>query len=153
MISGFDAFVSDQIDSSSPAFQIGCPEEGSGDVRVEGNRGMLAQKAIHGPAFRHLPGVPDHQLIGINADLHRGGNGIVLMRRGVNQGFPKAGTGNRKGFDTLQTVVCDTGLEIFRIEQFHNRFKLGEEIAVDFIVIEQIRICTEKADFNVSPGY
>ena len=79
------------LNTPPPRLNHASAEEHAGDIRVEGDRGMLAQQLLYRPVGRQLTGIPDQQLIGVDADLNRRAAGLVLMHHRVQNRFPQCG--------------------------------------------------------------
>ena len=83
-----------------------------GDGGIVWCGGMRTEEFFKSPAFRKGAGVPDGEAVGINADLHRGGDSVITVDEGVEDGFAQGGIGHGVAFDALDAPVGDGGFEI-----------------------------------------
>lgn len=90
---------------------------------------MLGQQLLLGPAIRQLPGVPDHDLVFINADLDRNAAGIVLVDNSVEQRLAYGPPRKQETLDALDTLIVDISFEVFAVQKLERFFDLGRQIA------------------------
>ena len=66
--------------------------------------GVRAEEFFEGPAFRKSAGVPNGEAVGINADLHRGGDAVIAVDECVQNGFETTAVQGILGVRTRRPV-------------------------------------------------
>ena len=110
---------------------------------------MLAEQALKRPCRRQLARIPDHQFIGIHADLNRNRAGVILVNHRVEYRLAQRRFGHRIGLDPLQSLVGNQGLHVFEPKDIDDLIDLGKQVAADHVLIAQIGIAPEKSDLQV----
>ena len=111
---------------------------------------MFAQELCQGPVFRQVAGIPEDDLVVVDADLDGDAAAVVLVDHGVEQGLAEGGLREEEGLAPLQAVVADVGLEIFGGQEVEGLLHLLEEVAVDLVLIAEVVVGQEEADLD--PG-
>lgn len=142
----------DALKSPPPGLDQAGPKEGVGEVGVEGLGGVLLQQALHRPTRRELTGVPDHQAVGVDADLDGYPAAVVLVHDGVQKGLPQSRLGYRVGLQALQALVGDTRLEVLGLQHHDGLAGLGQEVAPHLVLEAQVHVVLEEADLDQGPG-
>ena len=147
------AGIHDPLDPPSPGLDHPGAEEGIGDVGVVGLRGVLPNQVIDGPVVREVSGIPDEDLILVDAYLDGDAAAVVLMSDGIEQGLAKSLLGHWVGLDPLESLVGDGGLQVFGEEEVEGFVSLGEEVSLDLVVVEEVGIGAEVADLHGGSGH
>src|SRR5215470_15669117 len=87
----FLASLQKTLNTPPPGLNHASAEEHAGDTWVEGNRRMLAQQLLHRPVGRQLTRIPDQQLVGVDTDLDRCTDGLILVNHRVQNRFAQRG--------------------------------------------------------------
>ena len=70
------------------------------------------------------------------------------MNQRVEHGLAECFVGDRVSLDSLQAFIVNRRFQIFGAYQVNRLSRLSEQIAMDFVMIDQICLRTEKADLN-----
>ena len=70
----------------------------------------------------------------------------------VEQGLAERVLRHGEGFKPVDTPVADGRLEVFGQQDFHRHAGLSEEVAMHFVMVNQIRVTAEEADLDVRSG-
>jgi hypothetical protein len=84
----------------------------------------------------------------IDADLDRYATAVVLVHHRVEQGLPQGSVGEQVGFQPLEPVVADVGLQVLGMQKLKGLLDLLEEAAPNLVLIPQIVIGDEKLDLG-----
>lgn len=84
----------------------------------------------------------------MNTYQHGRADGVVAVDEGVEDGLAQGGIGHGVAFDALDALKGDGGLEVFGADEINRLRHLGEEIAVQGVVVGKIGFGTEEADFH-----
>ena len=147
------AGIHDPLDPPSPGLDHPGAEEGIGDVGVVGLRGVLPNQVIDGPVVREVSGIPDEDLILVDAYLDGDAAAVVLMSDGIEQGLAKSLLGHWVGLDPLESLVGDGGLQVFGEEEVEGFVSMGEEVSLDLVVVEEVGVGAEVADLHGGSGH
>ena len=88
----------------------------------------------------------------MDANLHRRTHGIIAMHEGIEDGLAQGGIRHWVTLDTLDALVGDGSLEVFRLHEVNGAGSLGKEVAMNGIVVGEIGFRTEEADFDEGSG-
>ena len=114
---------------------------------------MLAQQLFQRPALGQLTGVPQNDLMRIDADLNRNAAAVVLVHHRIEQGLAQGGQREQISFQPLQALVADVGLEVLGAQGLQRLFHLGKQIAVNFVLVAQVIVGDEKAQLDECPRH
>ena len=148
----FAAGGEDALDAAAPGLDFSRAEKDMRDGGIVRGGGMRAEEFFKSPPFGNGAGVPNGEAVGVDADLHGGGDGVIAMDEGVEDGFAQGGIGHGVAFDALDAAVGDGGFEILGLQEVDGAGGEGEEIAMEGVVVGQIGLGTEVADFHEGAG-
>jgi|GEM_PF-5851745 len=111
---------------------------------------MLAEEPFQRLALRQVTGVPQHDLVFVNADLDRDAAAVVLVNDGIQQSFTQRTIGIQEGLHSLQALVADVSLQILRVQQLQSLLHLLEQVPVNLVLIPKVVVGHEEPDLD--PG-
>ena len=142
------AGIHDPLDPPSPGLDHSGAEEGIRDVGIIRLGGVLPYKVIDCPVVGQMSGIPDEDLVLIDADLDGGAAAVVLMSDGIEHGLAECLLGHGVGLNPLESLVGDEGFQVLGEEEIEGFISLGEEVSLDLVVVEEVGIGAEVADLH-----
>ena len=74
------------------------------------------------------------------------------MNDRIQQRFTQRRLGHRQGFDSLDTAIADRRFQVLCAQQIHRLAHLRKQVAVAFVLVEQVVVRAEIADLHIRAG-
>ena len=104
--------------------------------------------------WRHLSIIPNIYLVLVNANLNWIATAVILMNNGIQQNLTECVLVEHKLLNSLDTLIINQCLHIFRVYQIYSLIYLLYQRPVHLILIHQIRIRFSKiTDFDIRTCY
>lgn len=87
---------------------------------------MFFKKAGNSPIFRENTVIGNIKFISIYADLNRYQCTIVFVCDSIEYGFSYGFLGKGISFYSIDTIVADTGFQVFGVDQIYRFFSLSQ---------------------------
>src|SRR5574341_590865 len=109
---------------------------------------MLALEIIEAQIQRQIAGIPDQQIIVVDADLRRCGGGVVAMRDGVDQSFAQRTERIFPNFLALRLAGDHQAYSQMALDKGKSAINLLGERAADFRIINDDSFAFETSGFD-----
>lgn len=114
---------------------------------------MFLEQVFECPIIGELSGIPEYDVVGINAYLYGRGIGIIFVGNGIEKGFAQGRGGECRFFLTGKSFVGDGVCEVFGCQEVNGPVDLEHEWAMYFVLKSEVVIGgAEEADFYVCSG-